>query len=159
MTNTNLWTGEHTIETKATAETLWALFRDVASWTTWNAGIEMVRLDGPFAAGTTFTMKPPGQDPLRSTLVEVRANESFVDETRVDDLVVTVAHRLEPLPTGGTRITYAARAEGPGAAEVGPMVTSDFPDVLAALVAKAEGAAAQARGAGTDEPPAPSPSA
>ena len=33
-------------------------------WKTWNAGIEHIDIDGPFAAGTWFTMKPPGEDPL-----------------------------------------------------------------------------------------------
>ena len=83
-------------------------------------------------------MKPPGQDPLRSKLVEVRENACFVDETRVGDLAITVAHRIEPLGAGRTRIVYAAEARGPDASEIGPAVASDFPQVLAALAKRAE---------------------
>jgi hypothetical protein len=132
-TGRDTWHAEHAIETTATLEAIWRLFRDVAGWRAWNAGIERIDLEGPFAAGTWFTMKPPGQDELRSRLVEVRENEVFVDETRVGDIVVTVAHRLERLGERRTRVTYAIDVAGPEAAEVGAAVSSDFPDVLAAL--------------------------
>jgi len=135
-TTQDTWHGEHSIETTATPEAIWAAFRDVPGWKAWNAGIEHIELEGPFADGTWFTMKPPGQDAFRSRLIEVRDNECFVDETRIDDLVVTVAHRIEWVAAGRTRVTYAATATGPGAAEVGPAISADFPDVLAALAAR-----------------------
>lgn len=84
-------------------------------------------------------MKPPGQDALRSKLIEVRENACFVDETRVGDLVIAVAHRIESSGAGRTRIVYAVDACGPEAAEIGPAVASDFPEVLANLVKLAEG--------------------
>lgn len=130
------WHNEYSIEASVGPERIWALFRDVASWKQWNAGIEAIELEGPFATGTWFTMKPPGQDPLRSRLLDVRENECFVDETRVGGLCVTVTHRLVRLGADRTRIVYAVEATGPGAAEIGPMVAADFPDVLASLAAR-----------------------
>jgi hypothetical protein len=138
-TNDETWSAQHSIEATATPEVLWGIFRDVPAWKAWNAGIERIELEGPFAEGTWFTMTPTGQDPLRSRLLEVRENERFVDETRVGDLVVTVAHRIEPLAPGRTRVTYAIEAKGPGAAEIGPMVSADFPEVLASLAERARG--------------------
>ncbi len=132
------WHTEHAVETQATPETVWSVFRDVGSWRQWNGGIEHIALEGPFATGTWFTMKPPGQDALRSRLLEVQENRGFTDETRVGDLTVTVSHRLDPLPGGRTRIVYAVDAAGPGASEIGPMVSSDFPEVLSALARFAE---------------------
>jgi len=140
MTAPSAFQTQFSVETGASPEAVWALFRDVQGWPRWNAGIEHIALEGPFATGTHFVMKPPGQDTLRSVLTEVRENECFVDETRVGDLVITVAHRIETLPAGRTRITYAVDARGPEAAEIGPMISADFPEVLAALVAAAEGA-------------------
>src|SRR4051812_21880110 len=98
-TNTaaNVWNHEHTIEMAASPEVVWKIFCDVPGWKSWNSGIASIELEGPFANGTWFTMTPPGQDPLRSRLVAVRANEGFTDETRVGELVVTVAHRIERL--------------------------------------------------------------
>jgi hypothetical protein len=142
MNTEQVWHGEYSIETSATPDVIWSIFRDVPGWTTWNAGIEHIEIDGPFSTGTWFTMKPPGQDPLRSRLVEVRENACFVDETCVGDLAITVAHRIEPLGAGRTRIVYAAEARGPEASEIGPAVASDFPQVLAALAKIAEGRSA-----------------
>lgn len=140
MTNEHhTWHTEHCIDTTATPDAIWAIFRDVPGWKAWNSGIEQIELEGPFAEGSWFTMKPPGQDPLRSRLAEVRENERFVDETRVADLVVTVAHRIERVGPGRTRVTYAVDATGPGASEIGPAIASDFPEVLRALAALAQG--------------------
>lgn len=140
MTNTqgNVWNAEHSIETSASPAAIWALFRDAAGWQKWNAGVERVELEGPFASGTWFTMKTPGQDAFRSQLKEVRENELFVDETCVGELVVTVAHRIEPIGAARVRIVYAIQAEGAEAGEIGPAIASDFPDVLASLVKVAE---------------------
>jgi hypothetical protein len=138
MNEEQVWRGEYGIETSATADIIWGIFRDVPGWRTWNAGIEHIDIDGPFSTGTWFTMKPPGEDPLRSRLVEVRENECFVDETRIGDLAITVAHRIESLGALRTRIAYAVEARGPEAPEIGPAVASDFPQVLAALAKLAE---------------------
>ena len=129
---------QFTIETSASPEAIWALFRDVQGWTRWNAGIESIALEGPFAVGSEFVMKPPGEAALRSLLTEVRENECFVDETRLGDLVIAVAHKIERLDASRTRITYAVDAQGEAAAEIGPMISADFPEVLAALAATAE---------------------
>jgi hypothetical protein len=128
-----VWQGEFSVETSASAEAIWSIFRDVPGWKTWNAGIEQIDIDGPFATGTWFTMKPPGEEALRSQLIEVRENVCFVDETRVGDLAIKVAHRIEQLGSARTRIVYAVDARGPQASEIGPAVASDFPDVLASL--------------------------
>jgi hypothetical protein len=138
MDDGNVWRNEYAIETSATPETIWSIFRDVAAWKNWNAGIEQIDIDGPFATGTWFTMKPPGEEALRSQLTDVRENLCFVDETRVGDLVVKVAHRIESIGPARTRIVYAVDASGPQASEIGPAVASDFPDVLASLAKIAE---------------------
>lgn len=138
MDDENIWRSEYAIETSAAADTIWSIFRDVAAWKNWNAGIEQIDIDGPFATGTWFTMKPPGEEALRSQLIDVRESACFVDETQVGDLVIKVAHRIESLGPARTRIVYAVDAKGPQAAEIGPAVASDFPEVLASLAKLAE---------------------
>lgn len=66
------------------------------------------------------------------------------DETVPQDTRFLVSHELHALPAGGTRITYAVRVEGPEAATLGPLVTADFPELLAALRALAEPSGAPA---------------
>jgi uncharacterized protein YndB with AHSA1/START domain len=133
-----MWTHEESIETSATPARVWKFFADVAQWKNWNAGIETIQIHGPFKAGTTFTMRPPGQDAINSTLIEVKPNENFTDETLVDETRVVVSHKLQPLASGNTKIIYSTEITGPGAEELGPMITSDFADVLASLKRLAE---------------------
>ena len=133
-----MWTHEQSIETSASPARVWQLFVDVARWKDWNAGIEKIEIHGPFANGTTFTMQPPGQDVITSKLIDVKPNEGFTDETVVDDTRVIVSHWLVTLPSGRTKIIYSTEITGPAADEFGPLVTSDFPEVLAALKRLAE---------------------
>jgi hypothetical protein len=133
-----MWTDTASIATTASPQALWRLFEDVAGWTRWNAGIARIALHGPFASGSTFDMQPPGMEAFTSQLHDVRPNAGFVDETVLDGTRFLVSHELQPLPSGGTRVTYSIRVEGPEAAALGPLVTADFPEVLAALKALAE---------------------
>jgi uncharacterized protein YndB with AHSA1/START domain len=138
-----MWEYEHSQETTATPDALWRHWSDMAAWPQWNAGIEKLEVDGPFAVGTTFTMTPPGEDPIRMRLVEIVPGELFTDEADGGDFVVRTEHRLERLSAGRTRVVYRTEITGPAAdqigPEVGPAITADFPDVLAALVKLAEG--------------------
>lgn len=134
--NIDTWQVQHDIEADARPSAIWALFSDVAGWKTWNPGVEASELEGPFETGSWFTMTPTGGEPLRSRLSNVRENECFVDETRVGDLLVTVHHRLTVVDGGRTRISYELSASGSGAAEIGPLIAADFPDVLSALSAR-----------------------
>jgi uncharacterized protein YndB with AHSA1/START domain len=110
----------------------------MASWPEWNDGIESITVDGPFAAGTTFTMTPPGEEPITMRLVDVVPGEVFTDQMDAGSFVVTTVHRLVP-EAGGTRIVYRTEITGPDADQVGPQlgpaITADFPDVLAKLAA------------------------
>lgn len=133
-----MWNHQESIEISASAEQIWKLFEDVNSWGAWNPGVESINLHGPFAGGTTFTMQPPGREAMTSKLLDVRPGESFTDETIVDGTRVLVAHKLEALESGGTRVTFATEITGPDADQFGPMVTSDFPDVLSSLKQLAE---------------------
>jgi hypothetical protein len=134
------FTYTHAVEADVTAEAIWSLYDDVATWPSWDAQAEFVTRDGPFAAGATGTMKFVGQEPLQYRLAKVEPPCEFVDETPVGELVVRVSHQLEPLPSGRLRITYSAQIDGPDAQaqQIGPMITADFPDTIASLIALAK---------------------
>jgi hypothetical protein len=141
-----MWEYEHSVETSATPQALWQHWSDMATWPEWNEGVETIDVEGPFAVGTIFTMTPPGQEPIRMRLVDVRPEESFTDEMDAGDFVVRTEHRLEPVPPAGrgrTRIVYRMEITGEAAGhigpELGPQISADFPAVLAALAKRAEG--------------------
>ena len=139
-----MWTYEHSIETAARAETLFDILQDVGRWSEWNAGVERIELDGPFATGTSGVMVIPYLGSLSFRLAWVGEGRGFEDETEIPGagVIVRVRHSLEPLAAGGTRITYRATVEGPASGPLGPeigqAVTADFPAVMAALAGRAE---------------------
>jgi hypothetical protein len=139
-----MWSVEHSLDTSASPETIFDLYRDVDGWPRWDAGLERMELDGPFAVGTTGTMVVAGQPPLRMRLAWVEAGRGFEDETPIPDagVVVHVRHALQPLEHGGTRITHTLVIDGPNADTVGPTIgpaiTADFPHTMAALARLAE---------------------
>jgi hypothetical protein len=59
------------------------------------------------------------------------------------DFVVRTVHRLERFDTERTRVIYRTEISGPASDDVGPRlgpeITADFPEVLAALVRLAGG--------------------
>ena len=69
---------------------------------------------------------------LADTACDVRPDAGCIDGTRFH-----VSHELQPLAAGGTRVTYAIKVDGPDAETLGPLVTADFAEVVAALKALA----------------------
>jgi len=137
-----MWEYEYGIETTAAPDAVWRHWSDMAAWPQWNDGIEKIEIDGPFAVGTTFTMTLPGDEPIQMRLTEIVPGEQFTDEMDAGDFVVRTMHRLEPA-AGRTRIVYRTQITGPAAGQAGPQlgpaITADFPEVLAALAKLAEG--------------------
>jgi len=136
MTTTAPFTYRHSVEADVSVEAVWALYEDVTTWPSWDDQAERITRDGPFAPGTTGTMRFTGQDPLSYRLTKVEPLREFVDETPAGPLLVRVSHRLEPLQPGRVRITHEAEVQGPAdeAREVGATITADFPETMAALV-------------------------
>jgi len=137
-----VWEYEHAAETTAPAEAIWRVWTDVARWRDWNADIERVELNGPFAEGSVIAMKPAGQETVHLRLASVRENEQFVDEAEIGGATFRTTHRLDSLGGDRLRVIYRMEITGPAAdelgPELGPAITSDFPETVAALIARAE---------------------
>jgi hypothetical protein len=138
-----MWDYENGIETSATPEAIWGLWADVENWGAWNAEIQKIEISGPFAAGTQITMTPPGDDPILLVIAEAVENELFVDEARFDGLLLRTVHRIERIDQDRIRVVYRLEITGSGADEAGPQIgpgiTSDWPDTMTALVTMARG--------------------
>jgi hypothetical protein len=134
------FTYTHAVEADVSADAIWSLYEDVSTWPSWDLQAEWVTREGEFATGATGAMKFKGQDPLAYRIAKLEPGREFVDETPVGPLVVRVSHLLEPLEAQRVRITYSAEIDGPAelAGEIGPAITSDFPDTIASLVALAK---------------------
>jgi len=137
-----MWVTEHSVETTAPPEAIWRQWSDVDRWHEWNGDIERIELDGPFAAGSRITMVPVGDEPVELRIAEALEPELFVDEADLGEIVVRTIHRVERLERQRIRVTYRMEITGPAAdtvgPQVGPEISGDFPQVLAALVERAE---------------------
>jgi uncharacterized protein YndB with AHSA1/START domain len=140
-----VWAVEQSVDTGATPQAVWRLWADVERWPEWNAGVERIEVRGPFDVGSTILMTPPGEEPVELRITEATEPDLFVDEADGGDFVVRTTHRVEPVGGERSRITYRMEITGPAAEtvgpEIGPEISGDFPQVLAALTAHAEGRA------------------
>jgi hypothetical protein len=88
-------------------------------------------------------MNPAGDDPVHLLVAEATPHELFVDEARFDGLLLRTVHRLDQGGRLRTRVTYRMEITGTGADElgpqIGPAVTADWPETMAALVELAQG--------------------
>jgi uncharacterized protein YndB with AHSA1/START domain len=137
-----MWTTEHSIETTAAPEAVWRLWADVARWPEWNGDIDRIEISGPFEAGSTISMTPVGADPIELRIADATEPVLFVDEADLGDVVVRTTHRIDTLDADRVRIVYRMEIDGPASdavgPELGPQISGDFPDVLAALARRAE---------------------
>jgi hypothetical protein len=129
-------------ETSSAPEEIWRLWADVPDWPAWNSDIERIELVGPFAAGSRILMTPIGQEPVELRIAEAVEPERFVDEAELGEIVVRTIHRIQRLAGERVRITYRMEITGPAAdtlgPQIGPEISGDFPQTLAALVERAE---------------------
>jgi hypothetical protein len=136
-----MWTHEYTAETATGREAVWRVLRDLDQWASWDTSMEWVRLQGPFQAGSEVVMKPKGQDPITSVIVEASENQRYADQTNLGEVTLRFSHTLEPLAGGGTRVIHRLEITGPAAdqvgPELGPAITEDFPEAMDALLAGA----------------------
>ncbi len=136
-----MWVHEHTAETAASPQAVWHVLRDLDQWGSWDTSLEWVRLQGPFQVGSQVTMKPKGQDPVASVIVEATENRVYADQTTLGEVTLRFSHTLEPLEGGGTKVTHRLEITGPAAdqvgPELGPAITEDFPEAMDALLARA----------------------
>ncbi len=129
-----MWNVEHSAEAGLEPDAIWRTWAEVDRWPEWNPDIAAVELDGPFAAGSTITMTPLGQEPVELRIAEARPGELFVDEATVAGTVIRTMHRIDRLEAGRVRVVYALQADGPLAQELGPAISADFPETIAGLI-------------------------
>jgi hypothetical protein len=78
-----MWSRTHTKTVKdVDAARVWQVWTDVNQWHTWQPDIERARLDGAFAVGNTFSLKPKGGPQVNIEIVAAEPGRKFTDLTR-----------------------------------------------------------------------------
>jgi len=127
-----------TVTTTATAHDVWRLWSDPGSWHAWDPSVESVAFEGHFAEGAAGTMVLTGgiEVPVMLELVEPGAR--YLDRLEMGELRIHIDHVVKDAD-GGAEVTVSTFVTGPGAEDIGPMVTADAPKAMDALCAMAEG--------------------
>jgi hypothetical protein len=137
-----LASNERSVETSASPQATWKIWSDVTTWPQWNPDVQSMILNGPFAAGTTGTMKTK-QGTRAIQLTEVVPGQSFRLETTVIPLTrFAFECKVSAGPGGKTTISQGIVVGGPLGGLVGGMmgrqIADTFPALLQGLARKAE---------------------
>ena len=130
----------HTVTTTASPSDVWALWSHPATWHSWDPAVESVAFEGHFAEGAAGRMMLNGGIEVPVTLEIVEPGHRYLDRLTMGDLVIEIDHVVRAVD-GGAEVTVSTVINGPGADDIGPMVTADAPKALDALSAMAEGRA------------------
>lgn len=137
-----MWKTEHTEVTTAAPEAVWGVIADVDRWPSWNPGYRAAHLDGPIEAGTVGTVTLANGRQREFTVVEAKPQASLVLGGSGPSVRLRFHHTIEPLPTGGARVSMAATIDGlltPIFSRLfGRVIAGYYPTAVRQLVAAAE---------------------
>lgn len=129
---------EESATTTAPPAAVWALWSDVGSWHAWDPAVEAVALEGSFGEGAGGVVTLAGGIEVPFVLEVVEPGRRYLDRLTMGDLAIEIDHVVEA-DGDGAALTVSTRITGPGADDIGPMVTRDAPVALERLAALAEG--------------------
>lgn len=142
----------HSLDVKASPETVWSIWSDPAHWAEWNANVKSMEMSGPFAIGTEGTMHTDTGRHHHVKLVSVTPNRSFrLDATPLPATLFHFDCSIEPL-ADGSRISQGVSISGllgVFGSRIAERVSGTFPALLEGLRKKAEAAEAAKGGGAT----------
>lgn len=107
------WEFEHSAESEADPETLWARYTRVDKWSEWSPkGVERSSLEGDFEVGAKGRSKAPHFPEGKFELIVVEPERRFVSQAKMPGATLAFEHMIEPSGEG-TRITHRAALDGP----------------------------------------------
>ena len=120
----------------ASPQAIQAVYADVAHWHLWDPDTRSAQLDGPFAVGTTGSLRPPKGLPVRMVVTEVAPEGGFTVQSPVLGSVMTFEHVLTPVAHGVEvthRVTFSGWLAGLLMRMVGKPLVTGLPVTLAKL--------------------------
>lgn len=93
-------------------EKIWQLWTDVNNWPSWHGDLDYCSMQGTFAVGNYFMLKPKGAKAVRIELVEMKSGRWFKDCTRFFGAKMYDTHELEETAEG-LRLSNTLVVTGP----------------------------------------------
>ncbi|MBM3857385.1 MAG: polyketide cyclase [Verrucomicrobia bacterium] len=93
-------------------EALWQIATDINRWPEWHGDLDSCKLEGAFAVGNYFMLKPKGMRAVKIILTEITEGHSFTDCTTFFGARMYDTHAMEETAEG-LRITNTLVVTGP----------------------------------------------
>lgn len=131
----------YSLQTSASAATIWAIWTDVSRWQTWDIGLISAEIFGPFEVGARGYLLPEQGPKSSFRLVAVQPGVSYTIRTRLP-LGALYVKRTLSVVEGHTQFTHEVWIAGISkpifSRVLGRKFRAMLPDVLAAIKAQAE---------------------
>lgn len=123
-------------------EDIWRIWVDINNWPKWHGDLDGCKLEGEFAVGNCFFLKPKGAKPVKILLTEINDGYSFTDCTSFFGAKMYDTHAMEETPDG-LKLTNTLTVNGPlrwlWIKLVAQNVADTIPDETEALIKLARG--------------------
>jgi len=107
-----MWTKTHSkVYQGIRKEDIWRLWADVNNYTKWHDDLDYCKLEGEFAVGNHFMLKPKGAPTFKINIIELIENKRFIDSTNLWGAKMYDIHELEETAEG-LRITNTIKVTG-----------------------------------------------
>lgn len=93
-------------------EDIWRIWTDVNSWPTWHDDLDDCKLEGAFAVGHYFMLKPKGMKAVKIKLTKINEGYSFTDCTSFFGANMYDTHAMEET-VEGLKLTNTLVVTGP----------------------------------------------
>jgi len=128
----------------ASADRIWKIWSDTATWGEWNPNVSTMELQGAFASGSTAIMNTRAGQHHKMQILDVQPGRSFALETSVvPGTTFRFNCRIEPVGAE-SKISQTVEVKGPLGpilrGMLGPQVSKEFGTLLTNLAKKAEAA-------------------
>ena len=81
-------------------EDIWRIWSDINNWPKWHNDLEYCKLEGEFAVGNHFFLKPKGVRAVKIALTEINEGYSFTDRTSFFGAKMYDTHAIEETAEG-----------------------------------------------------------
>ncbi|MFB6468880.1 hypothetical protein ACE38V_19175 [Cytobacillus sp. Hz8] len=105
---------EVTKKTTANKDAIWQLWADVPNRTSWDAGLEWAKINGPFQLGATGELKLKDQPARKYKIIECEPNTRYTDRFFLPmGGKMDWHHSIKEMSNGENEVTFRIEVSGP----------------------------------------------